>query len=152
MSTNESDLGCAPYATLDEVEQVVKDFEMCILPLENFNHRAHLTVAIVYLARHEKEAATNLMRRRIQAYLRAKQIATTKESGYHETLTLFYMRLLHLHLERAEAGLSLLELVNKLIRECGDKDLPLRHYAKEHLMSPGARLQWLEPDLKPLEG
>lgn len=147
MSTNESDCGFAPYASLDEVERVVKDFETCVLPLENFNHRAHLTVATVYLARHDKDAATNLMRRRIHDYLRANKIVTTEESGYHETLTLFYMRLLHSHSLRAEARLSLLELVNKLVRECGGKDLPLRHYTKEHLMSPRARLQWLEPDL-----
>lgn len=151
MSTDKSDCGFEPYASLDEVEQVVKDFETCVLPLENFTHRAHLTVASAYIARHEKEAATNLMRRRIQDYLCAKKIVTTKEGGYHETLTLFYMNLLHSHSERAEAGLSILELVNKLVHECGDKDLPLRHYTKEYLMSPEARLRWLEPDLKPLE-
>jgi hypothetical protein len=43
------------------------------------------------------------------------------------------------------------ELAEELIRECGDRDLPLRHWSRELLMSKAARLGWVEPDLAPLE-
>ena len=37
-----------------------------------------------------------------------------------------------------------------LIASLGDRDLPLRYYSRERLMSVAARTGWLEPDLSPL--
>ena len=42
------------------------------------------------------------------------------------------------------------ERVARLLSRYGDRDLPLRHYTKDLLMSPEARFGWVEPDLRPL--
>ena len=39
---------------------------------------------------------------------------------------------------------------NRLIARYGEKELPLRHYTKDRLMSTVARAEWVEPDLVPL--
>lgn len=149
-----SEVSCnidAPYETLDEIEHLISAFESCMLPRGEWNHRAHLTVGLWYLVRHEKAEATELIRQNIQKYNRAHGILTTKESGYHETITLFFIRVVSKYLSEAgSASSSIVALLNGLIASYGDKNLPLRYYSKERLMSWEARTRWVEPDLKPL--
>ena len=140
-----------PYRTFAEIERLVSAFESCRLPRERWTHRAHLTVALWYLMRHEIEEATDIIRRNIQSYNRAHGILTTKTSGYHETITLFFVRIVSAYLSRARLDCSIVALFNELIITCGDKNLPLTYYSKEHLLSREARTGWVEPDLKPLE-
>jgi hypothetical protein len=40
--------------------------------------------------------------------------------------------------------------VNRLLARYGARDLPLRHYTRDLLMSAGARFGWVEPDLRPI--
>jgi hypothetical protein len=40
--------------------------------------------------------------------------------------------------------------VARLLARYGERDLPLRHYTKERLMSAEARFGWVEPDLRPI--
>jgi hypothetical protein len=137
------------YWTLDEIEHLISAFESCTLPRERWNHQAHLTVGLWYLVRHERWEATEMIRRNIQKYNRAHGIVTTKNSGYHETITLFFIRVVSKYLDGASTNNSIVELLNGLIDSYGDKNLPLIYYSKERLMSCEARTRWLEPDLKP---
>jgi hypothetical protein len=149
-----SEVNChtdAAYRTRGEIENLISAFESCTLPRERWNHQAHLTVGLWYLVRHERAEATKLIRRNIQKYNRAHGIVTTKTSGYHETLTLFFIRVVSKYLKEASAHSSVVELLNGLIDSYGDKNLPLAYYSKERLMSWEARARWLEPDLKPLD-
>lgn len=138
------------FRTLEEIKKLVAAFESCTLPREQWNHRAHLTVALWYLSRHSQATATNLIRRNILRHLDAHGIVTTKDSGYHETITLFFMHVVSEHLSEATVRESLVMLTNKLIETCKDKNLPLEYYSKERLMSWEARTRWVKPDLKPL--
>ena len=90
------------------------------------------------------------MRRGIKRYNAAHGVAATPAGGYHETLTLFWLRRVRAFLEggRNEAR-SLVSLANELAASA-DKSLPLEHYTRERLFSPEARAAWVEPDLKPL--
>jgi hypothetical protein len=139
------------YRTRGEIENLISAFESCTLPRESWSHHAHLTVGLWYLVRHDKAEATKLIRRNIQKYNRAHGIVTTKTSGYHETITLFFIRVVSKYLYEASANNSIIELLNGLIDSYGDRNLPLAYYSKERLMSCEARARWLEPDLKPLD-
>jgi hypothetical protein len=141
----------AASRTFDEIEHLISAFESCSLPRESWNHQAHLTVGLWYLVRHEKREATALIRRNIQKYNRAHGIVKTKTSGYHETITLFFIRVVSKYLSEACTNNSIVELLNGLIDSYGDKNLPLVYYSKERLMSCEARTRWLEPDLKSLD-
>ena len=138
------------FHTTEEIERLVLAFESCTLPREAWNHRAHLTVGLWYLAKHERALATNLIRESIQKYNHACGIIQTKDSGYHETITLFYVWLVSKYLSSATES-SLVELVNRLLDTYGDKRFPLEYYSEEKLMSWEARAGWVEPDLKPLD-
>ncbi|MEP0857117.1 hypothetical protein [Trichocoleus sp. DQ-U1] len=139
------------YQSVGEIESLIAAFENCTLPRDEWNHRAHLTVALWYLTRYSKAEATNCIRDRIQRYNLANGIKTTKNSGYHETMTLFWIRIVSHYLSVADRTRSIVYLANELIDSYADKNLPLTYYNRDRLMSWQARITWLEPDLKPLD-
>ena len=138
------------YAAAGEIESLVRGFEKCTLPWSSWTHAAHLTVALWYLLHHEWAEAVRLMREGIKSYNAASGVATTRERGYHETLTIFWMRYVCAFLEtNYNEGRATLKLANSLIAHA-DKNAPLEFYSRELLFSWEARIDCVEPDLKPL--
>lgn len=136
------------FETAHEVEELVRGFESCALPFAEWTHAAHLTVALWFLLHHDWPEAVALVRAGIKRYNAAHGVETTRERGYHETLTLFWLHHVRAFLEDDfNEGRSLVDLANGLA-ETADKTLPLRHYSRELLFSWEARLDWVEPDLK----
>ena len=136
------------YKTLDEIENIVRAFEDCTLPISEWNHHAHLTVGLWYLIHCTQEEAINCICDRIQKYNAANGIKTTKNSGYHETITLFWLRIIIQFLAAEVGNFSILHLTNKLINNYGNPRLPLEYYSQDLLMSWEAHRSWVEPDLK----
>ena len=140
------------FHTSSEVETLIRGFESCALPREEWTHQAHLTVALWYLLRHPWPEAIRLVRAGIQRYNHAHGIITTKERGYHETITLFWMWIVRRYLATiSPADCSLVALVGELLARHTDKNLPLEYYSRDLLMSWKARAEWVEPDLKSLD-
>jgi hypothetical protein len=139
------------FRTTGEILALVRRFEDCTLPREEWTHAAHLTVALWHLLQYDWPEAVRRVRLGIQRYNAAHGIRTTPTGGYHETLTLFWLRTVRAFLEgeRNEAR-SLVRLANELAATA-DRSLPLAHYTRERLFSPEARAHWVEPDLKPLD-
>jgi hypothetical protein len=139
------------FRTTEEILALVRRFEDCTLPREEWTHAAHLTVALWHLLQFDWPEAVARVRRGIKRYNAAHGIVTTPTGGYHETLTLFWLRTVRAYLEaeRNEAR-ALVHLANELIASA-DRSLPLKHYTRELLFSPEARAGWVEPDLKPLD-
>lgn len=136
--------------TISGVETLVRDFESCALGRELWTHAAHLKVALWYLLRHEWDEAVALTRRGIKRYNAASGVADTPTSGYHETLTLFWLHTVRRFLEsRRDDARDPDDLADELTTTA-DKNLPLEFYTRELLMSPEARAAWVAPDLKPL--
>ena len=135
------------------VPPLVARFEDCTLPKEEWTHRAHLTVALWYASHHSPAEALDRMRSGILRLNQAHGVPTTPTRGYHETITRFYVRVLcdYVASEEERPVGSWPERVARLLSRYGDRELPLRHYTKDRLMSPEARFGWVEPDLLPLE-
>ncbi len=138
------------FSTFDEIESLVRAFESGTLPRSQWDHRAHLTVACWYLVCYPEPEAARRIRDGIKRYNQVVGIVTTRERGYHETLTVFWMRIVKDFLRTATLECSLVGLINVLIDSCGSKHLPFEYYSRDRLMSPEARLGWIEPDLQPL--
>ena len=138
------------YKDVEEIKNLVKEFEACTLKGEKWTHYAHLTIGIWYLSEYPAEQATELIRNNIQKYNASRGIIMTKENGYHETITLFYIWVIKKYLLSAPED-SLVNLTNDLIDKFGYKQLPFEYYSKERLMSWEARIGYLEPDLAPLD-
>jgi hypothetical protein len=82
------------YQTLSEIKILIREFDACTLSRHQWEHQAHLTVALWYLTHYSQPKATNYIRNGIQRYNLAQGIKTTKDSGYHETITLFWIQTL----------------------------------------------------------
>ena len=138
----------AAYRSDEEVEEVVKRFEGCLLSPDEFNHRPHLLVALTYLIKFPEEEALARMRRSILRFIEHHEIPP---DVYHETLTVFWVRRVRSFVARSGAGRTLFELANALAAECGDSRLVYEYFSKELIDSAAARKGWVEPDLKPLD-
>ena len=95
-------------------------------------------------------AALIATRNAILRFNDAAGIFSTRDSGYHETLTVFYMHVVGVHVIRHPVRTSLAEDANALVDAWGARDLPLRHSSASQLMSRDARANWVPPDLQPI--
>jgi hypothetical protein len=131
---------------------LVARFEDCTLLKGEWTHRAHLTVGLWYASRLPYEEAVVAMRTGILRLNEAHGVPTTPTRGYHETITRFYLRVLCDYVAGDEATPTAPweDRVARLLARYGGRDLPLRHYSKDLLLSPQARIGWVEPDLRPL--
>jgi hypothetical protein len=131
-------------------DRVAAAFCGCTLPKAEWTHGAHLRVGLWHFLRYPEGEALRRLRDEIRRYNTACGVANTESSGYHETITRFYVPG-HRPVPRGgRPGVPRGELAEELIRLCGDKGLPLRHWTRELLMGAEARLGWVEPDLRPL--
>lgn len=133
-----------------EIESLVRAFERGDIAREAWNHQSHITVAAWYLLCSPFEEAVEKMRAALLHYLEVRGIETTLEAGYHETITVSWMRLVSNYLENTNLDCSLVELINNLIEHFRDKDCLLGYFSRERLMSREARYGWLDPDLRQL--
>lgn len=138
------------YWTLEEITNLVNAFEKCTLPRNEWTHQAHLITALWYLTHYSHPEASNCIRNRIQNYNNALGVKITKDSGYHETITLFWIKIMYHYLTIKGKNCPLVDLVNGL-SQYSDPRLPLEYYSKDRLMSWQARQSWMEPDLKSLD-
>jgi hypothetical protein len=131
----------------EDVLEVVRRFESCVLQPGEFNHRPHLVVALCYVRQFSEAEARELMRRSILRFLAHHRLDA---SVYHETLTVFWIKRVRFFLDGANNNRALFALANDLIEECGDSRLVHDFYSAQLIASEAARRQWIEPDLKPL--
>ena len=133
-----------------DIVDLVAAFERRELSGMAWNHRAHLLVALWYLVHYDPDEAAERVRTGIQCLNAANGVAQTRDGGYHETITRFYLWAIGRHLRDAPPGASLADLANTLVATWGDKNRPLEYYSRERLFSWEARTGWVEPDLKEL--
>jgi len=138
------------FKKFEEIESLVRAFEHVEITPGCWDHRAHLTVACWYLLCRPFPDAARTMREGLHRHLTAWGIKTTLERGYHETITLCWMRLLKHHLSTMRVEKTLVELMNEVIEKFADKDYLFAYFSRERLMSWEARQKWTEPDLKEL--
>jgi hypothetical protein len=133
-----------------ETDRIVSEFIARTLPKSEWTHLAHLRVGLWHVLHYPDIAALELLRERIRAYNEATGVANTVQSGYHETITRFYVYVIRIFMRSADPNSPIDELAAALIGQWGDKNLPLRHYSPHRLFSAEARQAWIEPDLAPL--
>ena len=136
-----------PYESDREVLEVVRKFESCEYAPDDFGHRLHLTVALVYLLDSTYAEALERMRQSLHRF-----VGHHKLSGvYHETLTVFWVRRVLAFVEQSDRARGLTRLANELNDACSNSRLVFDYYTKERLDSDKARAYWLDSDLKPLD-
>ncbi|MDQ1592676.1 MAG: hypothetical protein QOG71_3303 [Pyrinomonadaceae bacterium] len=130
-----------------EIEELVERFESCTVPPAEFDHGAHLAVALWYLSALTYGAATERMRDGLHRYT----THNNAQAAYNETLTLFWLRLVRHFLVHSDAAYSLAERANELIATYDSSQLAFEYYSRALVQTPEAKTSWVEPDLKPLD-
>ncbi len=136
---------------MSDTESIARGLIDRTLPKAEWTHEAHLRAGLWHVLQHGAAAALPLLRERIAAYNESVGTANTDTSGYHETITRFYVVVIDRFLAVHDRGLPLDRLAAQLIAEHGDRRLPLRHYSEGRLFSVVARRSWVEPDLRPID-
>jgi len=126
-----------------DILTLVDRLERCLLGKEEFHHRDHLTVAVVYLYASDLETAMDRMRASLKRFAAHHGVTGL----YHETLTRFWLIQVNRRLDRSQC---LSESVRKVREQLNDKNLVFGYYSRERIDSKEAREKWIEPDLKPL--
>ena len=127
-----------------EILTLVDRLERCLLARNEFHHRDHLAVAVVYLCAGDFASALDRMRASLTRFAGHHGVTGL----YHETLTSFWLRQVETRLDRSAC---LRESVHKIQQQLSDKELPFRYYRREVLNSAEAKAKSMEPDLKPAE-
>lgn len=122
------------------------------LPKGAWTHEAHLRVGVWHLLRYPVAEALERLREGIRRYNEATGTGNSAHAGYHETITRFYVGVIGRFVAGADRSRPADELADDLVAQHGDRALPLRHWSAERLMSPEARLGWVEPDRESLAG
>jgi hypothetical protein len=140
----------APRLFADDaaIRRIGEGLLACSLPRAEWTHEAHLA-ACCWIVRDRPDINPETeMRFIISAYNESVGGVNDDMQGYHETITQIYIAAVRAHLADQVDGTSLCVAVNNLLlSQRGRRDLPLRHYSREHLFLVAARRGFVAPDL-----
>jgi len=133
-----------------EAKQIVESFLHCNLAKEKYTHAAHILTGFYLFCKHGK-AANPIMEKHIIQFNNAVGTMNSDESGFHKTITFFWMSAI----EQFSKTLDHLSFDDENIRHLYDsilmdKTLPMNFYSREYLFSKKARREIVEPDIQPI--
>jgi len=133
------------------VSPLIEKFNKTTLPKSEWTHHAHLTVALWYVDNYEFYDAICRLRSGIVLLNKFHGTDNTDRSGYHETLTIFWAKVISIYIELNPLN-SLKELHENLLRSTvANRELPFEFYLKEEILSPAYRAVYHEPTLQKLD-
>jgi hypothetical protein len=135
-----------------EYQKFICDFETGTLSKDEWHHPEHVAVAFWYLINFDEKTAVDKIRAGIQNLNSKYGVQQTPTGGYHETWTIFFAKMLRLHIEqKLDRKCDLIQQMNGAIQYLKDfREVTRQYYSRELIMSWEARTSWKEPDLKPL--
>lgn len=140
-------------------DQLLSDAELLsafmhgALPRSAWTHQAHVRVAYLQLGLLAWPEALEQLRSRIQALNAFHGTPETPTRGFHETITVAFLRLIaHAREQDACTGTATGDSLDFCARHPAllDRQILLRHYSRERLASSAAKHGFVEPDLLPL--
>ena len=138
--------------TVEQAKELVAQFETCSLPKEKWTHEAHFVMALWYCSHLPIPLAIQSIRHGIKKYNVSIGGANTDDSGYHETITVFYTRIIINYLLKKNTPQNFEDKLAGLFQQPFlAKDFPLQYYSKTLLMSKDARKKWIAPDIQSLQ-
>ena len=131
----------------EAIEALYDAFRACTLLKPCWTHAAHLVVGARLIREIGLGEARTDMPSLIRAYNEATGVENSRTSGYHETLTQFFLSEIDAFLEDHEGETVEKAVAALLASPIASNDYALRFYEPETLLSPIARRRWIRPDL-----
>lgn len=135
------------HAVTKEDRAFKRQVEACEFPVAEFDHRAHLRLAYVYLCSHNPDRAVERMRDAILGQLR--QAGVDPAGKYHQTMTEAWILAVHHFLNKTECSESADDFISQNPMML-DPKIMLTHYSAELLFSEEAWRSFVEPNLDPI--
>jgi hypothetical protein len=131
--------------------ELIQRFKDGTLPKLEWTHEAHLMVGLYAVIEH-KTTALDFMRTHIRRYNEAVGTVNSDTSGYHETLTVFWLWMLENLVDEKQLTTYDEVAVDELIFEelFAQRNVWLRFYTQERVLSVAARRDFVAPDLLPM--
>lgn len=121
--------------------------ESCEFPVADFDHRAHIRLAYVYLVDNTPAQAVDRVRDTLTGLL--KSVGIDPAQKYHETLTEAWVLAVYHFMSNTDSTASTDEFIEKnpvLL----DSKIMMTHYSTEVLFSDEARKAFVQPNLDPI--
>jgi hypothetical protein len=137
-------------STQQEFEHIVDGFRAKTLPAKEWTHEAHLIAGLWHVANFGYDEALAQMQVGIRTYNEATGGTNTDSSGYHETITVFWIWLLNEFWKKYSVDNQHFEgICNVFLKSkyC-DKNAAFNFYSREKLLSREARLVFVAPDIQ----
>jgi hypothetical protein len=138
-------------ATEIEIDEFLAAFESGTLPKERWTHAAHLLAGSCYVHCLGQASAINHMRTCVRRYNEAVGGKNTATSGYHETITVFWIKVLDALLFQAQPITRAEFAALAVERFASQRDLFRRFYDFDVIASTEARAVWIPPTRKEME-
>ena len=136
---------------MDDAE-LLHQFETCVLPFPEWTHRAHVRIAFCYLSRFPFAETVVKVRTGIQAYNAANNVPEGPTSGYNETTTVAFLRLIDATMRAYGSVMPTAdsETFCETHPHLLHKQILRLFYSPERRMHPEAKQRFIEPDLTEL--
>ena len=140
-------------STQKEFEHIVNGFRTKTLPAKEWTHEAHLITGLWHVAELGYENALAEMRLNIPIYNESVGGMNTDSSGYHDTITVFWVWLLNEFWNRYSVdGASFEQVCNQFLQsKYMDRSNAFVFYSKDYLFTKEARLGLVDPDIQALD-
>ena len=133
-----------PHTEL-EIAAFLAAFEAGTLPKERWTHAAHILTGACYVHAQGEAAAIDTMRLCVSHHNEAVGTANTETSGYHETITIGWIKLLaRLLRETGPMGRAPFAAL-AVERYADDRSAVAKYYDFDLAASVEARLNWVPP-------
>ncbi len=130
-------------------QELIHQFETGKLPHKQLTHEAHVRVAYWYASRNTLVDAIDAMRVNTQRYIGATDHEHALTLGYHETITVAFMRIIH-HANAMtgphESSLVFCDRHPELLTKFAVN----RYYSAEVIASDEAKREFVAPDIEDL--
>jgi len=133
---------------MDDIE-LQRKFEDLSLPFDQWTHRAHVRIAFCYLCQHPFDNALDRIRKGIKAYNAVNKVPESPTSGYNETTTVAFLRLVDATMRAYGSAMptpdseAFCETHPQLLQ----KQVLRLFYSPQRRMHPEAKARFIEPDL-----
>ncbi|HKR56825.1 MAG TPA: hypothetical protein VJS20_11015 [Gemmatimonadales bacterium] len=136
-----------PYETAFKNDSAfIEAFESRTLPFTEWVHAAHIRMAWIYLTGHGFEGALSRAREGIKAYNKVNNVVDAPLSGYHETITQAWLRVVHATIRGQDPSASSLEFLEAQ-PHLRVRTLLRVFYSKARILLPEAKTKFVPPDL-----
>jgi hypothetical protein len=137
--------------TEPEIDAFLAAFEGCTLPKDRWTHQAHLLAGACYVYTFGEHAAIDRMRLCLSRYNESVGGKNTDASGYHETITIAWIKLLA-RLLRESPPTERTAFATLAVERFGtDRNILRRYYDFDLADSVEARRTWVAPTLANLD-